>query len=370
MRRRRWALALAACAAWVCSMQAAWAQPAATNHMARLPARLVVERPGCAPLPFDEEALARQLQVELAEDGVAASFADAEMDRAPGGIPEARLLLVGACSGGAMTAVLLSSTGGRAERAIDLGSLGGSLRERTLALALAELLRARWADIATIQRNHDHDKPHRLSAAPPSPGKAARSERLASLPPSQLPAAPRRFEPIERARPPLLLSAGVEWRFLFQRNAALTGGRIAASIPLSSRWLGRISAEGAVVVDGEASGEAETSLWLYTGGLGASAGYSWGDAELSAGPRLEVGWCDARFHELAPDAPAIDAGGLVAIASGVAGGRVALAPRLWISLDLELGYVLRSLASPSAERPSLGLGGLVGSGRIGLALAL
>ncbi|UQA58154.1 hypothetical protein [Polyangium aurulentum] len=362
MKRRRWASSLAAYVAWASFLRAAWALPEEPTEPAKLPARLVLERPGCAPLPFDEAALVRHLHVELAEDGVAASLADPEIAGDPGGPPEARLLLVGACSGGEMTAVLLSSAGGRAERSIDVGSVRGSLRERTLALALAELLRARWADIAAI-----HGDP-----LPQTPARPPANSSPPEIPAPDRPASPlpSRIEPAPRARPPLFLSAGVEWRFLFQRNAALTGGRLAASIPLSSRWLGRISAEGAVVVDGDAGKESETSLWLYTGGLGLSAGHSWGDAELSAGPRIEVGWCDARFRELAPEADDIGAGGLVAIASAVAGGRVALVPRLWISLDLEIGYVLRSLESPVAERPSLGLGGLLGSGRLGLALAL
>ncbi|MRG93045.1 hypothetical protein [Polyangium spumosum] len=69
-------------------------------------------------------------------------------------------------------------------------------------------------------------------------------------------------------------------------------------------------------------------------------------------------------------APVASAGGLVVIVSGVGSGRVALVPRLWISLDLEVGYVLRRLESPAAARASLGFGGMLGGGRLGLALAL
>jgi len=54
----------------------------------------------------------------------------------------------------------------------------------------------------------------------------------------------------------------------------------------------------------------------------------------------------------------------------IATGRVRLGPRLWLSMDLEVGYVLRGLSAHSRDRAPLGIRGATGGGRLGIALGL
>jgi hypothetical protein len=272
-----------------------------------------------------------------------------------------------ACSGGALIAVIASSGGGSARRPIDLTGVQAGLRERALALSIAELLRARWAEI---------------TAKNVRPGASTSTTRVTPDNPQVTPSSRAvdptmdavRRRPDHDPRSPWLLSTGIEWRFLFQRDAALTGARLGLSIPVPLSWLLRLSADGSFFYDGSDDGEREAGLWLFTGSLGASAGYSWGNAEIDLGPRMELGWGAGSSRMKMDDTGALHASGLVAIASVTASGRVRLTPRLWISLDLELGHALlgfeaQSPQSPEA-RPSFGIGGAILGGRLAVALAL
>jgi hypothetical protein len=394
--RRAAAALLFACAAHAVGERGAGAAPndpgaqaalseANEGPAVKLPERVIVRATGCAPPPFDEEALARFLRVELAEDGVKsvlrrdALHEGSARPSSPAEPREATVSITEACSGGAMIAVIESSGGGSARRAVDLTGVQAELRERALALAIAELLRARWADINAPPRA---DNPsHAIEGAGPqndnraSPASrttsAAASPPLAAAPALEpLTLSPPTLSPPTPARPPWLLSAGVEWRFMLARNAALTGARLGLSAPLRARFLLRVTADGAFLYDSEDDGQLRAWLWLFTGRAGLTAGHTWGDAEVGLGPRVEIGYGVASCCSKAGDDD-LREGGLVVIAAAAASGSARLTSRLWISLDLELGYTLRGFETKSAPgRSRLGVGGALIGGRLALALAL
>jgi hypothetical protein len=405
--RRAAAALLFACAALALGKRNAQATPidpgaqAASNDAdesapVKLPERVLLRATGCAPPPFDEEALARFLRVELAEDGVKTVLRGGAIPEAsaqataPAYPREATVSILDACSGRAMIAVIESSGGGSARRAVDLAGTQPALRERALALAIAELLRARWADISAPPRDND-PSPHSEAAGAQNGGSPAPDSRAPpappprpppplsarSPPPAAAPAAAPTLEPLAlpplapaRARSPWLLSAGVEWRFMLARNAALTGARLGLSAPLRARFLLRVTADGAFFYDSDDDGQLRAWLWLLTGRAGLTAGYSWGDAEVGFGPRVEAGYGAASCCSKTGDGDH-RADGLVVIATAAASGSARLTSRLWISLDLDLGYALRGFETKSAPgRSRLGVGGAPLGGRLALALAL
>jgi hypothetical protein len=340
---------------------------AAAQTHATMPEHVVYQRSGCAPLLFDETALAGRLRVELAEGGTRSlDIIDEQPDEAR--THDALVKILGACEGGALVVVIEGRNGLRARRPVDLSAMAPALRERALAIALVELLSARGDDLAASMARSERPRDPE-----PAPGVAVRPEEVEPT----LPAAPRPARrdafsgaPLKPPDAPPLLSGGIEWRFLFTHDTTLTGGRIAASLPAGSDWLVRLSAEAGVFYDSEQNMAEVTELWLATGSLGMSTGYRWELAEIGLGPRLELGWGQVRVTSMDVPTRIPDHGDVVIVASVIATGRARLTRRFWLSLDVELGHVLRGLDAHSLGRSPAGFRGALGGARIGVALEL
>ena len=188
------------------------------------PATVLLVPPSCATaVPFAGDAFVSILTTELRADGVE------------------RLTVGGAASGdGASLAVIVlraepcdatardvevtiedHATSKKVERRVQLGDASEAARPRALALAVAELLRATWLELATI----DAPPPQ---VPVPEPVRAAIGRTAVRSLPSTPDLRASSPPPPERD-----VSIAVAGRFYPAASAALVGGRAAGAMPLA-----------------------------------------------------------------------------------------------------------------------------------------
>jgi hypothetical protein len=148
-------------------------------------------------------------------------------------------------------------------------------RARTIAIALAELVRAGSAEPAAAVA------PLALLPSPPSPPRPVDLDlwRRPDLPPG--PAPPPRWA----------IGAVAEARGFFPEGGAFFGGR--AGVRYRLPWLTLGFAIGAYHATGS-DPLGDVDLWLCTAALDAELGGRVGPLDLHLGPEIEVGWARAR----------------------------------------------------------------------------
>jgi hypothetical protein len=241
------------------------------------------------------------------------------------------------------------------KRFLELGDVATNARLRALALSVAEQIRQ-------VRTSGEFD---RKSPSPSEP------------PPEPRPVAPRRGDwvsetpapPARRLEPEIVVSGA--GRSFFSPMTPLWGGSIALSFPIAPTWLrARSDIAGLTTRLGDELGTADVLL-LSTGfALLAASPRSDG---FFVGPRVEFGWAGVTAHVSDPSlgtsraASAHNDSHAIALASFVAGTRIALDSHFAALFELEAGAAVYGLAVLADDRTLGSLRGGFGTVRAGLA---
>jgi hypothetical protein len=315
------------------------------------PASVRLVQPTCPTPPVDVVAFVALLRIELATDGVAS----VDVAGAPGQAPLAVISLeVTPCSADAREVLVTiddAATRKSVRRAIHLGDVVPSGRARALALAVAELMRASWAELAMP------DVPPPVATVPAAvrEGALERAARASARAPSNRPGAPA------APRRPWLLSLQLEGRAFLGSGSGLVGARGGAMLPVLGPLRLRLDAGALYGTTTDVLGDVE--LQLLSGRIGLALA---SDSEMLAaelGPRLELGWGGAEGRPFDSDTRGSSGGAFVSTMSLAALLRVRLVDRWWAVIEPEVGGVLRGFRARADERAPGGItGAMVGVG--------
>jgi hypothetical protein len=334
-----------------------------------MPSRVRVLPPTCTAGPFDTTAWLAFVRDELITDGVGV----VELAPSPSeNDPSLAVLHAEVVPCRADTTVVTLSiddlvTRKSVRRAVALDDIPPRARPRALALAMAELLRASWAELALV----DAPEP---SSPPPEP---IRRAVLVRLRPAVL-AAPTNSLENQPSAPPTAVTvpahawwatASLDLRTFPGQSGVLLGGRAVLSwspwstIPLRLRVdLG--SAYGSTFTR-----RGEVSLVASTLGVAAQLGGGTDRIDLSVGPRTELGWARVTGRPFnAPDT-AVTGDGFVWFLALACTLRVRLAPRWWAVFDLATGQTLNSLTVVSEGQRVTGIEGPMLTVSLGLGVS-
>lgn len=326
------------------------------------PERVVFERPACVPVAFDEGALERLLRIELAAAGVhevviAAVSVEPDAKRAP---PAARLALDGACADGDGIVAKLGTSASTMEvaRWIPLGDVPRAARSRTVAMALAELVRSSWPALAAELSPIAPPPPAEVPPAPPMSPPGARGI------PSEEKSTPAR--PVVPARAlRWTVAATGEARGFFPQGSAFFGGHVGARMV---RAPFAVSASVGAWRSSRSDPLGDVDAWLVSGAIGAAAGGRAGAVELYAGPEIEIGWAHARGTPM--KGARGFAGDDCVVLAGLRGElRFPIAGRVSGVLDAGIGAALRGFVARADARAPLALRNASARAGVGVAVA-
>jgi hypothetical protein len=325
------------------------------------PSRVRIEPPACATGPFDRASWLSLVRNELETDGVH----EVVVEAAPQGDDSSLAVIhmeVDPCREDATeVAVTIDDlvTRKTVRRVVALDDIPRTGRSRALALAVAELLRASWAEVALT------GSPVADAPLPPPVRRAVllrlRPAVLAETAPVTVPVIP----------PPVLprswLGGGFEVRTFPGQSGALFGARVFFSRRL---WEGfpmrlRVDAGGAYGTAFARHGEID--LWMASVGVGALFGGGNDQFDLTLGPRIEGGWAGARGRPEMGDATGGEGNGPLLVATLTTTLRATLWRSLWVALDVSIGQTLVHVTvydgsdrAAGLRGPSLAAAGVLG----------
>lgn len=321
---------------------------AAVSARAEPPAPVRVTLPDCATPPLDLDALTTALHVELGAAGVpwvsdpAASGATElvlELDACDEGVTELRVTVE--FRGPSGSPVLLRTR-------LALGDVPRESRPRTVAVALAELLR--------VTRLPFEDTPT-VEAAPPAPEPAA-SERAEPLAPATEPT------PTEPAPPPgpLGVQVGAEVAWLAAGEDAFAGGVAELALVLPRGLVPRLRLS---VLHNSAPSQLGDMALTALGAV-AGVGYRSGiGSTFTVGPELCVRAVLARGRSRLGVAERTQIAWVTSSGLAAALG-VPLSRRVEMSLGGFTDVVLRGAELTAGGQRAVALFGLQGGGRVGI----
>jgi hypothetical protein len=330
-----------------------------------MPARVRFEAPACAEAPFDVSAFVALLQIELREGGVGWTSSD---DVAQGDPSLASIALeIAPCNANTRAigvTVQAASTGKSVRRAVSIGDAPAPLRARLLALAVAELVRSSWSEIGMAP-----------VTAPPVLARPAAPALVPifvpTLPPAALAVEP--VAPPTAAPPPspprVHLSAAFEARALVGHLAA-EGGRLGASIALSSRVPLRLTLDGGALFGTRFDRLGSIDVVFGSGALGLVGQLPIARAIVELGPEIELGGVWARGHAFDPAVAEAAGSAFIVATSFGATVRGRLGDRVWLSAALRGGAVLRGAELLAETREAGGFTGAMLGVRAGLGFDL
>lgn len=257
-----------------------------------LPERAVLRAPECDLAIVLDPAFLRVLGIELRGDGV--TTVDSVAHNAPLGEGASLAIIAIDALPCTQDATLLtitiddSVTQKSVRRTVDLSDIAADARARTLALAIAELLRASWAELAL---------PDAAASTWPFPS-AQRDALVARLrlrePTPTLPPPPVHVEPSLPAVPPdttpsFFLDASLE-ETVFPSNArGLLGARLGFSVLIKEVPL-RLRLDAGFGRSVSHHPEGDISMNLFTGGAGLFLTSTRRFFFFEVGPRFQLGW--------------------------------------------------------------------------------
>jgi len=303
---------------------------------------VVVLPPRCATSALQFASFIESLRVELAGQGLRCAVGDAQDGPSVGAAVQVELTIEPCDSSPALIAIRVSAPEGKRElhHEVTLADVAPTALSRTLALAVAELIRA-------AGRNNPTVKPAvatiaRKSPAPPPRSAAASSAWLYSF------------------------FGGFELRSYPVRGNTLWGGRLAFAA--SNRDLhAELDLGGGVAVKRVELGR--IFMQMASAGLTLGPRLARGNVIVDLGLRAELGWAWTDGEAFGP--PGHGAGGSTFVAN--TGLRLSLEPfagrTLHPRLDLEGGAVLRSLTAEVDGVPRAGISGAYILASIGLTFA-
>lgn len=330
------------------ALAALLATGAAAAQAPRVPPRVRVEPPACTEGPFDTAAWLGLVRNELETDGVQ----QVEVAPAPAGAEAALAIIrveVSPCAADAAEVTVSIDdlvTRKSVRRAVALDDVPPAGRARALALAVAELLRASWAELA-------------LPDAPLPEVRVAPAVRRAVL------ARLRPESPVRPPAPPAVVPPAPRWwaggtfdaRIFPGQSGALLGGRAVVTWdPLPSFPLRlRFDAGGATGTAFARRGDVE--LRMATAAVGVSLAGGGDRVDVAVGPRIEAGWAWIEGIPASPADIGRTADSAVAFASLTASVRVALTGRLRALVDVSVGQTLSYVTVTADDDRVTGLRG-------------
>ncbi len=303
--------------------------------------------------------LARLLRIELKTDGVSELVVGAPQDA----LAMIRIDAIPCTSAAREVVVAIDdvATGKSVRRRIALDGVDAASRPRALALEVAELLRASWAELS-------------VTNAPPSgtpvPVEVLRAVRLRNPPPSTS-ATP----PLQSSTPsppastaPRLIRVTLAARVFPSYQSVVLGPAAGVSVPLGSLPLtARVAAYAGFGKAYDALGTID--LALVGGDLGLMLAGGTDSVRAEIGPLLDIGNGWATGHPIAGGSGS-SASAIVVSAHLAATGAVRVGAGWWSTADLAVGGVLQSFDAQAAGRSAAGFGGPVVSVGLGIAREL
>jgi hypothetical protein len=317
-----------------------------------LPPSVELVLPDCPIVSF--EPMMDLLRLELAEDGVSELIVVREAgDQA---IAVVRI----ECTEDENVRVRIDdrATQKSVERVVSLRDVPDASRARTLALAIGELMRASWAELALIDVDVAPEVRERVLAR-----WMARGASLAS---PNGPALVREEPPPPRAHRTWLAIA-LELAAFPTGSVALLGPCAELGIPLLPELALRFGASFGYAAAAHDLGAIE--VLAAAGRVEIDWTIDLGAALLEAGPRVSLGWARSSGDAIAP---AIDGSGdvpLLAISLALS-CRAPIDEVIALHLGIDVGWTLLGIRAIAAGRHALGLHGAFLGVRAGLAFAL
>jgi hypothetical protein len=320
---------------------------------AALPARARILLRGCSERG-NERALLEQVRVELLSAGILQVDVIDVYGTAPEhesyDVATLRIDLPGCAEPGwdVYLAVAYGQTGRQTSRALQMSELPETARPRTLALALVEMLRGSWRQLAGESR----------AALPLAAAQESDGERPPGMLGAPVPAPDEDQEPDRSARPRL------EWMGSTRIYPQTDSGDLATSLSVSQLLAGRVRAQAGGVAAGGGGDGSNVHIFRGTSRLALSL-CSTGQPALEVGTAWEIGWAQLRSSGSPRESGLLVTGALAAAL------RVRVSQGIETLVSLEAGYVLAPLTLEvdldDGRRRSTGLEGSVLGVGVGLA---
>lgn len=317
-----------------------------------LPSRARILLRGCSERT-NERALLEQVRIELLSAGIlqvdAIDVYAQATDHESFDVATLRIDLPGCGEAGwnVYLAVAYAQTGRQTTRTLAMSEIPEAVRPRAVALALVELLRGSW---------------RQLAGEPKPPPAAVPAELDPERPPGVMaaPAGPP-AEPDRSARPRL------EWRGATRIYPQTDSGDLATSLSVSQLLAGRVRVHGGGSAAGGGGDGSNVHIFRGTSRLGLSL-CSISTAQqpgIEVGTVWEIGWAQLRTGGSPQESGLLVTGSLEAVL------RVRVSHGVETLVSLEAGYVLAPLTLEveldDGRRRSTGLEGSVLGVGIGLA---
>lgn len=330
-----------------------------------MPSRVRVEAAPCAQGPFDARAWTPLLRNELETDGVEHVDVEAETPTAETPLAVIRVEFERCDAQSSEATVTLDDelTRKTVRRVVALDDVPAEGRARALALAIAELLRASWIELA-LAGSEAADAPA------PAPIRRAMLLRVRARAPRVSAARPVSAPVTAPPSPRGSLGALAELRTFPGQSGALFGGRAVftwspwRNVPLRLRLDGGASTGTALATRGE------VSMTLASLGVGALVGGGNDLVDLSVGARIEGGW--AWVSGTASSAASVGDSGSdgIFVAAVTSALRVALTRRWSATVDVSVGQTLRYVTVSAGDERVAGLRGPLLAVGLGVVAAL
>jgi hypothetical protein len=319
-----------------------------------VPSRVRIVPPTCTVGPFDTAAWIALARSELETDGVRA----VEVAPDPSGAEDAIAVVrveVSPCRADATEVTLAIDdlvTRKSVRRSVALDDIAPDARPRALALAVAELLRASWAELALP------DAPVAPEAAPAlRRAMLVRLRPAVSAVPTEAPARPAAPTPTATPRYAWWAMAGLDLRTFPGQSGVLLGGRAVVtwspwpSLPL------RLRADLGSAYGTAFARRGEVTLVATTAGLGVQLGGGTERFDLSVGPRTELGWARVTGRPASDPSAAVTDDGFVWFVALACTLKVRLGSRWSAALDIATGQTLNFLTVVSDGERVTGIDG-------------
>jgi hypothetical protein len=323
--------------------------------------------PRCDVAPLEVDALVWALRVELAGNGVKS----VEL-AAPGSTFDegalATIAVQAPCAANALEVTLEiddAATAKSIKRVVSLADVPGAARSRALAIAMAELLRASWAEL-TLQQ-----VPSAVNRA-----LAERLRRVVALHAATIADGARANEaasPAQTAGPSLgavtTLAVVLDGRFFPDYASGLVGPRAELSLPLASTLPLRLRVDAGAAFGSAHDPVGDIALVLVSGALGLAVSSEAGPVRAEIGPRIEAGWGNARGIAFDAGVQASSASRAIAVVSLAAQAYFRITNAWWGAAGVDAGATLAGLDARADGRRAAGLGGPMMGIRVGAGLA-
>jgi hypothetical protein len=240
------------------------------------------------------------------------------------------------------------------ERRVQLTDVEAPSRPRTLALAVAELLRASWLELAMP------DAPPPQAPVPQVVRQAVETRIVAMAPP--VPAT--RGEVAQGGDRDVSVTAA--WRAFPTAHSSLLGGQVAVELPVFGKdWLARVDTGAVFASTQDALGDIALSLgwlggaFLYTSRLDAPFG-------VAVGPRLDVGIAWASGNPQAQTISSSAGSGAISSLSLLGSVRQRIGGSWRAALELQTGAVVVPFEAQADSRRVTGIAGALFGVAIGV----